>query len=639
MSIAQTNVIAKIAAVVAGLGLVAMSFVSAVPAKADTTSDLQAQIAALQAQLAALSAGASASASATFTTDLTIGSKGAEVSALQTWLIGKGFSIPAGATGYFGAQTKAAVAAWQASAGITPAAGYFGPKSRAAANASAGNGSGQGTVGVGELKGGEGSLDNFSDYGDVETSLEEGDSNQKVVGLEFEAKDSDLAIQRVDVDFAINGNGSTRLNKYVDSVSLYLDGKKLATADASDADRDGATSTIRFSGLKGIVREGDTADLYVTVDAVNTIGSDEDGDDVYVTLGADSVRAVDAAGISDTYPTDADTAANTFTVSTQTGGDAAISTGSDNPDDSQVQADDTDTTTGVSLLAFKVKATNQDITINDVPVQIAGTSAGAGEIVQTLKLMKGSKVLKSKSIASSTTAVQNVVFSDVNVDVSKDDTAEFSVVADVRKLDGGFGAGDELVASTTSNLAWDIEDQNGDSVDPTGSAVGGTVTFSDTGVTVTKVTTTASKTAGSTASSTDYTQYAVTFKVTAGDDDLYIDRSTQRTSSPSTAGAGVAWATTTSSSSGKTDMGTANLTAEGTNSGDTTNVYKVDAGTSREFTLNVTLTETYGQTGYTGIVLTGVNYTTDSTDTTPDDYYTAGLDTIKTSDVLMTYVQ
>jgi peptidoglycan hydrolase-like protein with peptidoglycan-binding domain len=63
--------------------------------------------------------------------DLTVGVTSTQVTALQTWLIAKGFSIPAGATGYFGAQTKAALAAFQSASGIAPAAGYFGPLTRA----------------------------------------------------------------------------------------------------------------------------------------------------------------------------------------------------------------------------------------------------------------------------------------------------------------------------------------------------------------------------------------------------------------------------------------------------------------------------------------------------------------------------
>jgi hypothetical protein len=101
-----TNAISKVAAVAAGLALVASMFLLAPIAQAAT--------------------------SCSFSADLTIGSKGAAVTCLQNELIARGFSIPAGATGYFGGQTKTAVSAWQKSAGVTPAAGYFGAKSRAA---------------------------------------------------------------------------------------------------------------------------------------------------------------------------------------------------------------------------------------------------------------------------------------------------------------------------------------------------------------------------------------------------------------------------------------------------------------------------------------------------------------------------
>jgi hypothetical protein len=55
------------------------------PVSAQTIAELQAQIAALMAQLQALSGGASASA--TITSDLTIGSTGSQVVALQNALV------------------------------------------------------------------------------------------------------------------------------------------------------------------------------------------------------------------------------------------------------------------------------------------------------------------------------------------------------------------------------------------------------------------------------------------------------------------------------------------------------------------------------------------------------------------------
>lgn len=63
--------------------------------------------------------------------DLEHGMDGEDVRSLQHLLIGQGQSIPAGATGWFGPETQAALAAYQVKNSIIPAAGYFGPITRA----------------------------------------------------------------------------------------------------------------------------------------------------------------------------------------------------------------------------------------------------------------------------------------------------------------------------------------------------------------------------------------------------------------------------------------------------------------------------------------------------------------------------
>ncbi len=67
-----------------------------------------------------------------FVSNLTLGSKGTDVVTLQQFLVSKGFlTIPAGVSyGYFGYLTQKALAQWQASNGISPAVGYFGPISQ-----------------------------------------------------------------------------------------------------------------------------------------------------------------------------------------------------------------------------------------------------------------------------------------------------------------------------------------------------------------------------------------------------------------------------------------------------------------------------------------------------------------------------
>lgn len=73
-----------------------------------------------------------------FSYNLSAGSEGADVVALQTALMNAGFNIPAitsgaAAKGYFGSQTQAAVRAYQAANGI-PNTGFVGPLTRTALN-------------------------------------------------------------------------------------------------------------------------------------------------------------------------------------------------------------------------------------------------------------------------------------------------------------------------------------------------------------------------------------------------------------------------------------------------------------------------------------------------------------------------
>ena len=115
------------------------------PASDEATqrAQLQAQINALLVQLNALLAArgqapVGANANASFNRDLETGSTGEDVRALQAWLNGNGYMVastgagsPGNETTMFGGLTRAALIKYQKAMGITPAVGYFGPKTRA----------------------------------------------------------------------------------------------------------------------------------------------------------------------------------------------------------------------------------------------------------------------------------------------------------------------------------------------------------------------------------------------------------------------------------------------------------------------------------------------------------------------------
>jgi trimeric autotransporter adhesin len=176
MSTVTTKAIAKVAAVATGLAM-ATSMLSLAP-MAHAASLTSAQVQSILSLLSSFGADSATianvqsaltgspvtsgstttttSSSCSFTKDLTMKSSGAEVTCLQKALIAGGFSIPAGATGYFGGQTQTAVIAWQKSAGVSPASGYFGAISRAHWNLGGTSSTGGSTGGTGTVVTGNG---------------------------------------------------------------------------------------------------------------------------------------------------------------------------------------------------------------------------------------------------------------------------------------------------------------------------------------------------------------------------------------------------------------------------------------------------------------------------------------------------
>ena len=161
----KTSKVAKLASVVVGFAMVAGVALPSL-ASADTASDLQAQInsllatiQALQAQLAMTTGGSSGSMSSgyTFSSNLMVGSTGTDVMNLQKVLnmsadtmVASGVSAgaPGHETSTFGPATKAAVIKFQTKNGISPAAGYVGPITRAKLNSMSGTTGGTTTGGT-----------------------------------------------------------------------------------------------------------------------------------------------------------------------------------------------------------------------------------------------------------------------------------------------------------------------------------------------------------------------------------------------------------------------------------------------------------------------------------------------------------
>lgn len=594
--------IARFAGFSAGAAMV-LGF--AAPVGAQTVAELQAQIAALMAQLQGLSGGSTAS-SAAITSDLTVGSSGADVVTLQTALVSQGYLVmPAGVPmGYFGALTKDAVAKWQAAHGV-PATGYFGPMSRAAFGGSTTGGSTTGgtTTGgsTGSLQGGEGSLDVVGNLSNIEDEVDEGDEEVNVLGIELEAEDSDIMLERVDVDITVGANGSSQLNNYITEVHLMLDGDEIASLDVDEGDEDSDdVFSFRFTGLNGVIEEDETGELYVAVSAVNNVDSGDTDVDLSVDVPADGIRAVDASGLSDTYATAGDITAETFSIAEPTAGDLDLSEGDDNPDTAEVVfIDEDEDTDDVLVLAFDLEADNQDVVIDAIPVGFVSTGDDVDGAANRVILEMDGDVIDTISIPSTATTTYLAIFDDLDIELGDGETAEFKVFVDLNDADlTTFASGTTMTATTTASHGdWDVEDDQGDSVTPSGGTVtGGTQTYRTGGVSVASDSTSATAFPQDTADNS-YATYTITFEVSATDEDAYIYNGAASTTISATVGVGYDIESTTWP--GGTES--AVLTSSADMSG---NYWVVDEGTTEEFTLTVTLNAT--STGTYSVELTEV---------------------------------
>lgn len=478
---------------IATIGL-SLAFVlgAATPAAAVTVAELQAQINALMAQLSALQGGTGVTNA--ISSDLTVGSSGNSVIVLQQALVAQGYlTMPAGvSTGYFGSLTKAAVMKWQAANGL-PATGFFGPMSRAKFNGGAtgtvpGTTIGGVSVGVMTTPGVEGTL-TATKYASPAsgTKLYEGSTKVGVLGIQLEAKTSDIKIERIKLDLdGSSPNADSDLYRKIASKVYIMDGSTvLGSMDLGNTTvvEDGADRFITVSGLSYVVPHDTKKVLTVALDARSTWDTAFDTDTWTVGVPADGVRGVDGAGVNQYSPTTgftndftsegnlADSA--TLTVSTnantvQSGVIVAANGTSENEKD------------GVELLKADFRAEKDAVTLTDLVVDIV--KGGSGTATTSVGyLYDGSTLIASDSIDTDTHS--GFTFTNIDYVIPRDTTKTLTVKVDIRSANGTAAtfAADIDTADVTS------ENAEGTALTESGSAQGETLTVRNIGLEYTLV--------------------------------------------------------------------------------------------------------------------------------------------------------
>jgi len=577
---------------------------------------------------------------APFTRDLTIGSTGADVTALQVWLIANGFSIPAGATGYFGTQTRAAVSAYQVAHGIQPTAGYFGPITRTSINAmlatgttvpgctpgsnyssttgapctgttvstvpgclpgyafspttgqactTSNNGGGNNNA---ALSGGEADLRNF-DLLAEDGEGAEAEQDVKAATAEFDVEGGDINVQRAELTLhATNDSDNDEPWDYIDSVSVWDGGTKLATVNADDRndwdeeDSDdfgngGSDSqyTITIDDLDDVIRDGDTADLTFTFDIADNIDTDDLDQEFDIAVLDDGIRAIDAAGIQQYVGDDGDTV--NFGFNDEENGDLSVRESSDNPNDGVFVIDTRDTSDEQDVLGGEIRNRGDaDSLITDMTFTVdTNTSADLSDVVRRATLD-----IDGDTYRGDVNDNGNIEFDDLDVRVDSNDTMDFTLSVEIGPTSvTGIDEGDTISFNLDGDDVEAEGEQSGDDTTVDGSITGSTFTLSTTGLDVSGTSNKSNVTTLNTVSAS-YGTYTIRFDVTAGDDDIYI---------PKNAGTSAGNSTGVRFTADAADTFAGNVTAVLSSSADQggagNGYYRVNAGDTESFTLSVTL--------------------------------------------------
>jgi peptidoglycan hydrolase-like protein with peptidoglycan-binding domain len=412
-----------------------------------------------------------------YSTNLTVGSTGADVVALQTMLISAGYSIPAlqsgaVAKGYFGSQTKSAVQKYQAAKGL-PSTGFVGPMTRGVLNG------GVAVVpvtvpcpvgmictpinpvtpvvpvtpGVITTTGAEGLIITKLASNPISDANIRDFVNVPVYGIEIKAQGSDMLVDRVLLQFqvGVGGAGTSVSNPatFIRKVSAY-DGSALVKSwDVSYADFNKDSSDRYYviaSGMNFVVPKDTTKVLTFKVD---TIGVSSDQSARYVTVqgyagNTQNVRAVDGRGLN-SY-TDMSGTSNSRVQTFNTSGSSSLTVtlnAAATPKSTNNKVDSTDGIKKMVTQVLDVKSTTGASVVKNVCIASNATSTAG--LPSTLYLYSGSSLLGSVSAGATDGAVS--CFTDLSFTVGKDETKQLTVMADFASTVTGQAASTSIAAN------------------------------------------------------------------------------------------------------------------------------------------------------------------------------------------------
>jgi peptidoglycan hydrolase-like protein with peptidoglycan-binding domain len=577
--------------------------------------------------LIAASAGSANAQNYVFSNYLRVGSTGADVSALQTWLVNNGFDIPAvssgaAAKGYFGQQTKAAVVRYQASVGL-PATGFVGPLTVAKLNGTGGAvvvapvtcpigytctanpGTTPVTVTPGSpfvADGQDGSITlSSSSYVSSTQTLKKGDMDKPIISVTAKASVGNVNVNRFDIHF--NSRPWLLFSRVV--LKDVVSGRVLATKTLSSAAdvteiTVGSDYLVRFDNVNAVVTPAQDTTFVVTADVL--AASDKiTGQTVTVSTDTNGIRTINGKGYTDSTGL---AQTNSIVLSaTGSTGDLLSRVGLNTPETRTVSVSTTSVTPDQVLGEFDIKLQNQSGTMSAVNflVNVATSTYEsahlpflATNVFQNFRLYSGSQLLGGAySVSAANPAT--VTFVNLNVPLTVEQWKSLTLKADVLATSTAISASSTIDVSTIVGV-----DANFNTITLSNASdrTSNNVTLvPNAGITITAITPVKGSVTTPTTGVWLAAYPSISFTINnTGSNPIYISKT-----------ASTALATTTSSGASASTTVTS-VTASGSTTGDTSTSYIING--SRTFTYNFYVDNKNGDGTSKKISITQINYGT-----------------------------